>query len=109
MQEYTNETSYNDKIQFHPAGAPVPLSEENHKSRNTASCTRNGLTSHGENILCGTEAVCFGNANGKPNKAEEEVQHHEEYRKPKKQGVQARGKIINGNCEYEQPLRNSPD
>jgi len=45
------------------------------------------LTGHGEDILCGTEAVCFGDANGKPNKTEEEVQHHEEYRKPEKQRI----------------------
>ena len=39
---------------------------------------RNKLTCHGENILRRTEAVCFGNADGKPNKAQEEVQHHDE-------------------------------
>jgi len=66
---------YIDNIQFHAGGAPVPLS--NPKLLKTAKRIRKmRLTCLSENIPRGTKTVRVGDANRKPNQAEEEIHHH---------------------------------
>lgn len=71
--------TYKDRIQFHPAGAPVPLSEER-LSRVRVWTTRQlrERTSLCKNVLGRAETIGLRYSNGEPDDAEEEIEHHEE-------------------------------
>jgi hypothetical protein len=75
----TRNEAYKDRIQFHPAGAPVPLSEKK-LSRVRVWTTQELLkrTSLCKNVLGRAEAVGLRYSNGEPDDAEEEIEHHEE-------------------------------
>lgn len=67
------------------------------------------LTSHSENILCGTESISFGDTDGKPDDTKEEIEHHKANWEAEDDGIHARWQIVDCNSDNEEHFRNDPN
>lgn len=85
-----------ERIQFHPAGAPVPLSARTREVLNNMGQLKRH-TSHGKNVLGAPEPVRPAHTNGKPDNAEEEVKHHQPSGEFEDEGVEPGRKIVDRN------------
>lgn len=99
--------THKDRIQFHPAGAPVPLSGEIFELDQGNTVQKH--TSHSKDFLGGAKTICLGNADRKPNQAKYEIHHHQPDRELEYHRIKPRGKIIYQNGENEESFGNSPD
>ena len=88
--EFARDSTYKDKIQFHPAGAPVPLSTIEYSQRMCSHQVWKQRTGHCEHIFGSTKPVCFGYSDRKPYETKEEVKHHNEDAKLKHGGIHPR-------------------
>lgn len=76
------QTTHNDRSQFHPAGAPVPLSFVLLLVSIRPQLTTGFVihTCRSEDKFCRTEPVSIMDSNREPDKAEEEVEHENKHR-----------------------------
>ena len=112
---HPTQTTHKHRIQFHPGGAPVPLSIRRcQPSQHSPFLGRTekknfGRTSGSEDKLCGAESVGVVDGDREPDEAEEKVEHQDEEREAEHGLVPPRGEVIDRDRHEQHEFGDGPD
>ena len=105
--------THKDKSQFHPGGAPVPLSvsfccslEPSNRQNKSFFFTR---TRRSKDEFCGTEPVRVVHGNREPDEAEEKVEHEDEDREAEDALVPFRWEVVDRDGHDQHQFGDAPD